>query len=178
MVCNIAWRKPWKQPLNTNTNGSLQGQIDWADWGTDGCCLVVLWWCQKYHPVLPHPLLWAFYRLSACAGRSGRQAASPLQIFDACMQPRFEEFRQISSNTLCVPEPIFQQLDSWFSAMFVLASLLVDVVFRASSRVPSPRTCGEDCVTWNFLSRTRASSRLLELHAILHEPHCFPALRR
>ena len=120
----------------------------------------------------------AFSGLSACAGWLGRQAASPLQILDACMQPRFKEFRKISSNTLCVPEPIFQQLDSWFSAMFVIASLLVDVVFRASSRVPSPRKCGEDCVTWNFLSRTRASSRLLELHAILHEPHCFPALRR
>lgn len=175
MVCNIAWRKPWKQPLNTNTNGSLQKQIDWADWGTDGCCFVVLWWCQKYHPVLPHPLLGLSLGYLPVPAD---QDASPLQIFGAYMQPRFKEFRQISSNTLCVPEPIFQQLDSWFSAMFVLASLLVDVVFRVSSRVPSPRTYWEDCVTWNFLSRTRASSRRLELHAILHEPHCFPALRR
>ena len=138
----------------------------------------MLWWCQKIPSGPTPPTVRAFSGLSACAGRSGRQAASPLQIFGAYMQSRFKEFRQISSNTLCVPEPIFQQLDSWFSAMFVLASLLVDVVFRASSCVPSPRTCGEDCVTWNFLSRTRASSRLLELHAILHEPHCFPAVKR
>lgn len=154
-------------------------EADWLSW-------LGYWWVllcsvmvvSKIPSGPTPPTVGAFSRLSACAGRSGRQAASPLQIFGAYMQPRFKEFRQISSNTLCVPEPIFQQLDSWFSAMFVVASLLVDVVFRASSRVPSPRTYWEDCVTWNFLSRNRASSRRLELHAILHEPHCFPALRR
>ena len=44
------------------------------------------------------------------------------------MQPRLKEFRQIYPNTLCIPEPIFQQLDSQFSAMLVPASLLLDQV--------------------------------------------------
>ena len=39
------------------------------------------------------------------------------------MQLRFKEFRQICPNTLCIPGPIFQQLDSRsVSAMLVLQS--------------------------------------------------------
>ena len=148
---------------------AVEYKYKWVPTGADWLSWLGYWWVllcsvmvvSKIPSGPTPPTVGAFSRLSACAGWSGRQ-----------------DIRQISSNTLCMPEPIFQQLDSWFSAMFVLASLLVDVVFRASSRVPSPRTYWEDCVTWNFLSRTRASSRRLELHAILHEPHCFPALRR
>ena len=148
---------------------AVEYKYKWVPTGADWLSWLGYWWVllcsvmvvSKIPSGPTPPTVRAFSRLSACAGRSGRQ-----------------DIRQVSSNTLCVPEPIFQQLDSWFSAMFVLASLLVDVVLRASSRVPSPRTYWEDCVTWNFLSRTRASSRRLELHAILHEPHCFPALRR
>ena len=49
------------------------------------------------------------------------------------MQPRFKEFRHTLHTTLCIPQPMFQQLDSRFSAMLVLASLdslLVDVLAK------------------------------------------------